>query len=163
MPNSPATSPQLSWVNASNAKLERELIAKYGEAQRLLLERGLRQGGKFWRPEDGDAAAFEEFVRANFAGDQATLDTMFNRFERLLGQLGGHMHEINREFRQQMDLDLGPVLPFDEMFGGYDPSAHIIDDFFQNKLAFVVLLNFPLTTLDERLKDGPSWTRLQWG
>src|SRR5439155_23891054 len=27
MPNSTATSPQLSWVNASNAKLERELIA----------------------------------------------------------------------------------------------------------------------------------------
>src|SRR5437660_5546185 len=162
MPNSTATSPQLSWVNASNAKLERELIAKYGEAQRLRLERGLRQVGEFWRPEDGDAAAFEGFVRANFAGDQATLDTMFNRFERLLEQLGGHMHEINREFRQQMDLDLGPVLPFDEMFGGYDPSAHIIDDFFQNKLAFVALLNFPLTTLDERLKDGPSWSRRQW-
>src|SRR5438477_2648478 len=162
MPNSTATSPQLSWVNASNAKLERELIAKYGEAQRLRLERGLRQVGEFWRPEDGDAAAFEEFVRANFAGDQATLDTMFNRFERLLEQLGGHMHEINREFRQQMDLDLGPVLPFDEMFGGHDPSAHVIDDFFQNKLAFVVLLNFPLTTLEERINLGPKWTRRQW-
>ena len=72
------------------------------------------------------------------------------------------MHEINREFRQQSDLDLGPVLPFDEIFAGYDPSAHIIDDFFQNKLAFIVLLNFPLTTLDERLKDGPTWTRRQW-
>src|SRR5213082_59236 len=162
MPNSTATSPQRSWVNASNAKLERELLGKYGEAQRARLERGLHQVAELWRPEDGDAAAFEEFVRANFAGDQATLDTMFSRFERLLEQLGGHMHEINREFRQQMDLDLGPVLPFDETFGGYDPSAHIIDDFFQNKLAFVVLLNFPLTTLDERLKDGPRWSRRQW-
>src|SRR5690348_8836212 len=162
MPNSTATSPQLSWVNASSTKLERELIAKYGEAQRPRLERGLHQVTEFWRPEDGDAAAFEEFVRANFAGDQAALDPMFNRFERLLEQLAGHMHEINREFRQQIDLDLGPVLPFDEMFGGYDPSAHVIDDFFQNKLAFVVLLNFPLTTLDERLKNGPTWTRRQW-
>lgn len=162
MPNSTATSPQLSWANASSAKLERELLAKYGEAQRTRLKRGLHQVAEFWRPEDGDAASFEEFGRANFAGDQAALDTMFNRFERLLEQLGGHMHEINREFRQQMDLDLGPVLPFDEMFGGYDPAAHVIDDFFQNKLAFVVLLNFPLTTLDERLKEGPSWTRRQW-
>jgi hypothetical protein len=162
MPNSTATSPQLSWMNASSAKLERELMARYGEAQRRRLERGLRQVAEFWQSEDGDAAAFEDFVRANFAGDQATLDTMFNRFERLLEQLGGHMHEINREFRQQMDLDLGPVLPLDEMFGGYDPAAHVIDDFFQNKLAFVVLLNFPLTTLDERLKNGPSWTRRQW-
>jgi hypothetical protein len=151
-----------SWTKTSAAKMENELAAKYGESQRVRLQNGLRQVTEFWRPDDGDAAAFEDFVRTNFAGDQATLDTMFNRLEHLLEQLGGHMHEINREFRQQMDLDLGPVLPFDEIIGGYDPSAHVVDDFFHNKLAFVVLLNFPLTTLDERLKDGPTWSRRQW-
>ena len=52
--------------------------------------------------------------------------------------------------------------PSTKFIGGYDPSAHVLDDFFQNKLAFVVLLNFPLTTLDQRLKDGPSWSRRQW-
>jgi hypothetical protein len=116
----------------------------------------------FWREEDGDASVFEAFVRANFAGGQAALDTIFQRLEHMLEQLGGHMHEINREFRQQLDLDLGTLIPLDEILGGYDPSAHVLDDFFQNKLAFVVLLNFPLTTLQERLKDGPSWSRRQW-
>jgi len=116
----------------------------------------------FWREEDGDASLFEAFARANFAGDQASLDTIFSRLEHMLEQLGGHMHEINREFRQQLDLDLGTLIPLDEILGGYDPSAHVLDDFFQNKLAFVVLLNFPLTTLQERLKDGPSWSRRQW-
>lgn len=161
---SPAPAAEItpSWTKTSAAKMENELAAKYGELQRARLQQGLRQVTEFWRANDGDAGAFEDFVRANFAGDQATLDTMFNRLEHLLEQLGGHMHEINREFRQQMDLDLGPVLPFDEIIGGYDPSAHVVDDFFQNKLAFVVLLNFPLTTLDERLKDGPSWSRRQW-
>ncbi len=152
----PAVGVSPAWAIDSATKMERELVARYGEPQRERIERGLQQVAEFWRAEDGDAAAFEDFVRANSAGDQATLDTMFNRLERLLEQLGGHMHEINREFRQQMDLDLGPVLPFDEIIGGYDPSAHVLDDFFHNKLAFVVLLNFPLTTLDERLKDGPS-------
>ena len=151
-----------SWVKDSVAKMERELVAKYGELQRARVQRGLQQVAEFWRAEDGDAATFEDFVRANFAGDQVTLDTMFNRLESLLEQLGGHMHEINREFRQQSDLDLGPVLPFDEIIGGYDPSAHVLDDFFQNKLAFGVLLNFPLTRLDQRLQDGPSWSRRQW-
>ena len=158
----PAAGTTPSWTKTSAAKMENELAAKYGESQRVRLQNGLRQVTEFWRPDDGDAAAFEDFVRTNFAGDQATLDTMFNRLEHLLEQLGGHMHEINREFRQQMDLDLGPVLPFDEIIGGYDPSAHVVDDFFHNKLAFVVLLNFPLTTLDERLKDGPAWSRRQW-
>jgi hypothetical protein len=170
MPNSAATahnqrsaaSLQPSWMKDSMVSMERELVAKYGEPERPRLQRGLHQVAEFWRAEDGDAAVYEEFVRTNFAGDQPTLDTMFNRYERLLEQLDGHMHEINREFRQQMDLDLGPLLPFDEVFGGYDPSAHIIDDFFQNKLAFTVLLNFPLTTLDERLNQGTTWSRRQW-
>jgi hypothetical protein len=105
---------------------------------------------------------FKEFVRANFAGEQATLDTMFERFEHNLEQLDGHMGEVSREFRRQSDLDTGPILPFDEMFAGYDPSAHIIDDFFQNKIAFAVLLNFPLTTLAERLSEGKQWSRRQW-
>jgi hypothetical protein len=168
MPNSSlAIQPQASstapaWISTSSAKLESELAGKYGEQQRPRIQRGLRQVSEFWRASDGDAATFEGFVTTSFAGDQATLDTTFNRFERLLEQLDGHMHEINREFRQQLDLDLGPVLPFDETFGGYDPSAHILDDFFSNKLAFTVLLNFPLTTLDERLQNGPNWTRRQW-
>src|SRR5882724_4051009 len=158
----PAAEVTPSWVRDSAAKLERELVGKYGESQRARVQRGLHQAAEFWRAEDGDASAFDDFARANFAGDEATLDTMFNRLESLLEQLGGHMHEINREFRQQSDLDLGPVLPFDEIIGGYDPSAHVLDDFFQNKLAFAVLLNFPLTTLDQRLKEGPSWSRRQW-
>src|SRR6202047_4559559 len=157
-----ATDATPPWVKDSVSKMERELVAKYGDSLRARLQRGLRQVAEFWRADDGDAATFEDFVRSNFAGEQVTLDTMFNRLESLLEQLSGPMHEINREFRQHSDLDLGPVLPFDEILGGYDPSAHILDDFFQNKLAFVVLLNFPLTTLDQRLQDGPSWSRRQW-
>jgi hypothetical protein len=146
----------------SVAKMERELLAKYGSSQQARVTKGLQQVAEFWRAGDGDATAFEEFVSNDFAGDQVALDTLFNRYERLLEQLDGHMHEINREFRTQLDLDLGPVLPYDELFGGYDPSAHVVDDFFQNKLAFIALLNFPLTTLEERLQNGPNWTRRQW-
>ena len=152
----------MPWMKGTTEQLGKELIAKYGEGQRARVERGLRQVAEFWRADDGDAMAFEDFARTNFAGDQPTLDSMFDRYQRLLEQLYGHMHEINREFRQQADLDTGPVLPFDELFAGYEPSAHVADDFFNNKLAFVVLLNFPLTTLQERLAQGPDWSRRQW-
>lgn len=152
----------LPWMKDSAAKIEKQLIAKYGEAQKPRVQRGLHQVQEFWRAGDGDAAVFEEFVLANFSGDQATLDTMFDRFQSQLEQLDGHMTEIGRAFREQADLDRGPMLPFDEIFAGYGPSAHVQDDFFNNKLAFVVLLNFPLTTLEERLQQGPNWTRRQW-
>lgn len=101
-------------------------------------------------------------MRANFAGDAATLDTMFARFQHNLEQLSGHMAEIGREFRAQTDLDRGPILPHDDLFAGYDPGAHLSDDLFRNRLAFVVLLNFPLTTLEQRLGEGERWTRRQW-
>ena len=150
------------WVKDSAASLEKELVARYGEAQRGRAQRGLKQAGEFWRTEDGDRAAFEEFVRSTFAGDQPALDTLFARYEALLEQLDGHVLEIVRAFRTQTDLDLGPIQPYDQIFAGYDPSAHTSDDLFANKLAFVVLLNFPLTTLDERLTAGSGWTRRQW-
>jgi hypothetical protein len=152
----------LPWMKESITKLEGELVAKYGEGQRARAQRGLKQVASFWRAEDGDAAVFEDFMRTNFAGDQVTLDALFERFEHNLEQIDGHMQEIGREFRQQSDLDIGTILPFDDVFAGYDPSAHVTDDFFQNKLAFIVLLNFPLTTLEQRLTEGEKWSRRQW-
>jgi hypothetical protein len=153
---------QPTWMNASMQTLENELVAKYGEAQRARLQRGVRQVAQFWRAEDGDQAAYEDLIRTHFAGDPATLDALFNRMQFVFESVGGHMAEIARDLRWQSDLDLGPVLPFDEILAGYDPSAHINDDFFQNKMAFVILLNFPITTLEQRLTEGEKWSRRQW-
>lgn len=151
-----------AWIDASVTKLEGELVAKYGEGARARASRGLKQVASLWLESDGDAAAFESFVAANFAGDEATWKTMLRRMDFLHEQLDGTMLELGRAFRWQSDLDIGPILPFDEIFAGYDPSAHVNADFFANRIAFVVLLNFPLTTLDEKLAGGESWTPEQW-
>ena len=151
-----------AWATAAVEGLEADLVETYGEAQRLRLRRGLEQVASFWRTTDGDREVFEGFARRHFAGDSAALDTLFERFERLLEKLDGHMNEIVLALRWQSDLDLGAIEPYDELFAGYSPSAHVTDDLFANKLAFVVLLNFPLTTLEQRLTDGASWTRRQW-
>jgi len=150
------------WMPEAMKELEAELVAEYGEQQQERLHRGLQQVADFWRPEDGDMVVFEGFVRTNFAGDQATLDVMFHRFESLFEVLYGHMNEILLAFREQSDLDIGPIMPFDRVFAAYSPGAHIDDDFFANKLAFTVLLNFPVTTLEQRLDEGAEWSRRQW-
>jgi hypothetical protein len=150
------------WMADAAAALEEELVATHGEEQRARAQKGLDQVASFWREQDGGREAFEAFVRRNFAGDVESVDVMFSRFEKLLEQLDGHSLEILLAFREQSDLDLGPIQPFDEIFAAYDPSAHVMDDFFENKLAFVVLLNFPLSSLSQRLDEGESWTRQQW-
>lgn len=154
--------PASAQTQESMQKLETELVAKYGEAQRARLQRGMKQVAQFWRADDGDNAAFEELVRTHFAGDQVTLDALFNRMQFVLESINGHMTEISRDLQWQSDLDIGTVYPFDEIMAGYAAGAHITDDFFKNKLAFVVLLNFPITTLEQRLTEGEQWSRRQW-
>jgi len=124
------------------------LVAAHGEAARPRAERGVRQVAKLWREEDGNAAAFESFVQQHFAPDQARRVAMFRRLDGLHEQMDGSLLGMLLAFRWQTDLDLGPVEPYDELFAGYDPFAHVNDDFFANKIAFVVLLNFPLEPFD---------------
>ncbi|HYG67757.1 MAG TPA: hypothetical protein VD838_08865 [Anaeromyxobacteraceae bacterium] len=140
----------------------RALVAKHGEPQRARIERGVRQASAFWRSADGDAKAFEAFALEQFVSDPATLDVLFQRFERAFEQLDGHFVEVNRALAEGAVLDRGPMLPVDPLFAAYDASAHLVSDLFDGKLAFAALLNFPLTTLDERLREGPAWTRRQW-
>ena len=142
--------------------IEAELVARHGEEQRPRIQRGLRQAAGLWRAGDGDAEAFRAFANAHFAGDPQTLDAMFERYEYLLERLDGHMNKLVQEFRRHSDLDHGPILPFDLLFAGFNPAAHVGEDMFNNRLAFVVLLNFPLTTLEERLAEGSDWGRRQW-
>jgi hypothetical protein len=151
-----------TWMDASLALLRGELLAKHGPAQKARIERGLAQTARFWQAQDGSAADFEAFVRTQFAGDGPALDALFGRLEFVMESLEGHLVEIGRDFRWHADLDLGPLLPVDEILGGFDAGAHVTDDCFANKLAFTVLLNFPLCSLQERLQAGPLWTSRQW-
>ncbi|MBI5496052.1 MAG: hypothetical protein HY904_13595 [Deltaproteobacteria bacterium] len=112
-----------------------------------------------WRAEDGD---MEAFAKEHFLADAQKLDTTFARFETGMEIVDGHFLEVGRELRRPVETDIGPMLPVDPLFAAWDPSAHVVEDMFASKLAFVALLNFPLTTLEQRLKDGPAWSRRQW-
>jgi len=160
-PNAPQGGPPEA-MKQTISRVENELAAKYGESERPRIRLGLEQAASYWRKEDGDEKAFADMARAQITADSVAHNALFSRMEFALESLDGHMNEISRDFKRQSDLDLGDIYPFDEILAGYDPSAHVTEDFFQNRLAFAVLLNFPLTTLEQRLQDGPRWSRRQW-
>ncbi|WP_407660007.1 hypothetical protein [Hyalangium gracile] len=139
--------------------LKAELVKQHGEAQRARIERGVEQVAAQWRPEDGDMAAF---VREHFLADPKKLDATFARLEHIFEQLDGHFNEVGRELRWATDIDVGPLLPVDPLLAAYDPSANVTEDLFKSKIGFVVLLNFPLTTLAERTAHAKDYTRRQW-
>ncbi len=147
---------------AAAAAVKQELGERYGDGEAARIERGVDQVLRFWRPKDGDAEAFAAFVTAEFlpAGEQ--LDLTFARFEYAMERIGGYMISLLRDLRRGADLEIGPLLPLDPRLAGYDPSAHVGDDLFANKVAFVALLNFPLTDLEEQLEHGAGWSRRQW-
>lgn len=137
------------------------LVENYpGEQDRI--STGVKQVADFWMDNDGDAAAFETFCLENFISDEKQLDLTFARFERNFEILWGHAHEVGRDLSMPLQLEMNPLLPVDYLFAEYDPFAHLQDDMFKTKIAFVVLLNFPMTTLDEKLAQGDSWSRAQW-
>ena len=142
--------------------LEDELALRHGEQARARAKRGLAQSAALWQAADGDAAAFAEVARTHFLADQGQRDALFERTQKVLESVDGHFLEVTRDLREHSDLDRGEILAFDEAMAGWDPSAHVLDDLFGNRLAFAVLLNFPLTTLQERLEKGPSWSRREW-
>lgn len=137
------------------------LQAKFGEIEKARIERGVNQVARLWRPEDGSVGDFIKFCRGNFAVGK-DLDAIFERFEGKLEQMGGAFNTLTLALRKQLDEDTGPLLPVDQMFAEFNPAAHLQEDMFRNKLAFLALLNFPAPGLDECLKNGEGWSRRQW-
>ncbi|HEY3358206.1 MAG TPA: hypothetical protein VGQ83_33470 [Polyangia bacterium] len=161
----PATAeprPAPKELKAAAARAQAALLKRHGAAERPRVERGVAQVLALWLPADGDGAALEQFLTAQFAPQGPALDAVLQRFEESLEQVDGLFNEMTRELRRRSDLDLGPMTEVDKLTAGLDPGAHLGEDLFQSKLAFVALLNFPLTTLDERLARGPSWSRREW-
>ncbi len=159
MASPPPPSPGPPPTVLDEGALVSALVAAHGEAARARAARGVRQVAAAWRPEDGDARAF---VLASFVADSKELDALLARFSRAFEQIDGHLLEVGRALRSWSELELGPTMDVDQRFAAFEVGAHLTDDLFQSKLAFIALLNFPLPALDEMIANGPTWTRREW-
>ena len=138
------------------------LLARHGEALHDRIDRGVRQVAALWREEDGTAADFQEFCLTQFIADPDLLHATFERLQRNFMLLGGYFTEMGRDLNAPLQLDQGPILPVDYLFGNFSPSAHLGEDLYRSRIAFTVLLNFPRSTLQQRLEQGSGWSRRQW-
>jgi len=160
-PPEPAKVDPLAPVPASTvAEAKQKLIAKHGEANRERIERGVSQVAQLWRASDGDLVAF---ALEQFVVDPAARDAMFVRLQSMIEQIRGHNLEVVRAAKWVSEVEDGkPVPPVDQLLAAYAPVAHVIDDMFRTRVAFAVLLNFPMATLAERIRDGASLDRRRW-
>ncbi len=144
---------------AAIARAKRELVAMHGEGQRGRIERGVDQVATYWRAGDGDLVAF---CREQFVAPPDGIEALLARLESQLEELDGHLLELGRSLRWHAEVDTGPTLPVDSLLAALDPTAHVTEDLFASGVGFAALLNFPLTTLEERLRDGDRYDRRRW-
>ena len=157
----PAKDDHLAPVTApAVAEAKQKLIAKHGEAHRERIERGVSQVAQLWRAGDGDLAAF---ALEHFIVEPAARDAMFLRLQSMVEQVRGHNLEVQRAAKWVSEVEDGkPVPPVDQLLAAYDPAAHVIDDLFRTRVAFAVLLNFPVSSLADRIRDAAKLDRRRW-
>jgi hypothetical protein len=143
-------------------RVKAELLQKFGAAEKFRVERGVGQVAGLWRAGDGAPEEFAAFCRENFMADGAPLDALFKKLEFYGEAIGGNFNEMSLDKDQPVDLDWGEITPLDIAMNQFDLSAHISDDMFNNKIAFISLLNFPVYTLSEKTALGAGWNRKQW-
>jgi hypothetical protein len=144
-------------------KVISELKEKHGNGHSFRIERGVKRAAELWRTSDGSEDEFETFCKENFIAEDQELDLLFDRLVNNFEYLYGYLGRIGVELNRQIHEDRGPIHRIDQLFGAYSVGAHVQDDFFNNKIAFMVVLNFPNYSLDEKNQLGDDWDGRQWG
>jgi hypothetical protein len=139
-----------------------DMTEQFGQHLNFRIERGVNQTAELWRESDGTNDEFAAFCKENFIASTDELNTVFDKLMVNFEILSGNMLRIKKDLLRPLHLDVGPIHPIDVKFGSYEPGAHLREDFFNNKIAFVVALNFPFYTLDEKTELGSQWSRLEW-
>lgn len=154
---------EVIFITESNVRnVIDSLSNKTSDSDMFRIERGAQQVASLWRHEDGTAQEYEKFCIDSFVADSASLTELFSKLERNFELFNGYFHKIDLKLKEPLQLEGPAIQPIDMMFGGYDVSAHLNDDMYSSKIAFITTLNFPFYSLDEKTELGNDWTRQEW-
>ncbi len=153
---------QSSIHNDTICTVVKTLVEAYPGTPTGMIERGVSHTGSLWRVEDGDETAFTEFCKSRYIADPAERLVVFRKLNDYFEALFGHNGEIYLALKRNTDEPTGPMHEIDRMFSAFSPDAHLMDDLYQNKIAFIIALNYPAYTLDEKNDLGRTWSAEEW-
>lgn len=139
-----------------------QLKATHPQSHVGQIERGVRHAASLWWPIDGTEEEFIRFCQEHYVAEEALRDQLFTQVNKHFETLNGHLNWMTLKLQEPVHLKYGEVLPIDELFSGYNPGAHLQDDLYANKIAFVIALNFPYYALSEKQELGRNWSRKEW-
>ncbi len=128
-----------------------------------VVERGVKQVAAFWTSADGTRSEYAKFCEENICKSIQEKEQLFNRLCDNFESILGHNNRVTIDLLLPTHVENIPSMPIDQLFGAYDGLSHFNDDMFNNKIAFIVILNFPHYTLEEKNSSGALWTDREWG
>lgn len=160
----------MNVLAANNSNVNEATVAKTVKSVRslttlpaALVERGVAQAAALWTAQDGSSKDFEQFCQDFYCKNLDEKTALFYRLCANFEAIYGHNNRISIELQRPEQLVGYTSTSVDPIFSAYDGTAHLQEDMFANKLAFVVILNFPHFSLSEKQKNGANWSELEWG
>lgn len=125
-------------------------------------QRGINQVKSLWQPSDGTQQEMEQFCKDNYIADPQARKTLFTKLSKSFEQFFGYANQLSIDLKKPVHLTGDELTEIDYIMGNYDPLSHFADDMYNNKVAFITMLNFPAYTLAEKNNLGKNWSRLEW-
>ena len=152
----------LSAINEAAVKeVINELCERYS-TEKDRIARAVPQVAQLWRTEDGSIDEFKAFCLDEFVADSAERWRLAQRIQENQESLWGCYNKISVDLKLPIHVSGPEPLKVDERFAGFDPYAHLDEDMYNLKTAFVTVLNFPCYTLKEKDELGKNWSRQEW-
>jgi hypothetical protein len=126
----------------------------------ILIGKGVKQVSRLWQETDGSEADFIRFCVDHYIADPTEKEQIFLKISDYLEAIQGNFNEMSLQLQRHVHEATGSLLPVDEWFAAYSPGTHLTDDLYANKIAFVIALNFPELSLEEKEQLGND--RLAW-
>ena len=124
------------------------------------IEKGVRQAASLWQEEDGDSEAFSSFCRENYISDSKEREDVFLKISDYMEAVNGHFSQMSQKLGWNVTIDTGPIHPIDYKFSSLGLRSNLSEAYYKSKIAFIVALNFPKRTLQEKEALGDN--RLSW-
>ncbi|MDR1720595.1 MAG: hypothetical protein LBR67_10850 [Dysgonamonadaceae bacterium] len=129
-------------------------------SNKSMIARSVRQIAGLWKNADGDDDTFRQFCLEQYVSDPVEKEQLFLKVSEYLEAIYGNYNKMSLLLQRNIHENTGPLSTVDELFAAYDPQTHLDEDLYANKLAFVIALNFPELTLEE--KEALGGDRQAW-
>lgn len=154
------TQAALAAIPSGTTQAVIDKLVQENPVKKTEIEKGVQQVARLWQDTDGDPQSFTTFCIENYIADAREKESVFLKISDYLEAINGHFSQMSQKLGWHVTIDTGPIHPIDYKFATLSPRAHLTEDLYQSKIAFMIALNFPKLTLQE--KEALGNNRLAW-